>query len=122
MQQYPVLTSSLVSTKESYKGDNKDKVIEELLVSTFKVPSKQTDSKDLRRDMEKLMLSNLNDVERDVLRLRLGLDDGRSKPVKEVGKRFKISWKQVRTVEKEALSKLRTSEEISSFVDSYHSV
>ena len=122
MQQYPMLTCSPVATKESYKGDNKEKTVEELLISSFKIPSKQTESKDLRRDMEKMMLSNLNDVERDVLRLRLGLDDGRSKPVKEVGKRFKISWKQVRTVEKEALSKLRTSEEISSFVDNYNSV
>ena len=66
------------------------------------------------------MQSNLNDVERDVLRLRLGLDDGRVKAVKEVGKRFKISWKQVRSVEKEALSKLLVSDEIRAFQDSYN--
>ena len=68
------------------------------------------------------MNTNLNDVERDVLRLRLGLDDGRVKAVKEVGKRFKISWKQVRSVEKEALSKLLGSEQIQEFVESYNSV
>ena len=68
------------------------------------------------------MLVNLNDVERDVLRLRLGLDDGRVKAVKEVGKRFKISWKQVRCVEKEALSKLLGSSEINEFVLNYNSV
>ena len=72
--------------------------------------------------MENMMLMNLNDVERDILRLRFGLDDGRAKPMKEVGKRFKISWKQVRSVEKVALSKLAESREISEFVDSYHSV
>ena len=70
--------------------------------------------------MEQMMQSNLNDVERDVLRLRLGLDDGRVKAVKEVGKRFKISWKQVRSVEKEALSKLLVSDEIRAFQDSYN--
>ena len=68
------------------------------------------------------MLVNLNEVERDVLRLRLGLDDGREKAVKEVGKRFKISWKQVRSVEKEALSKLLVSSEINEFVHNYNSV
>ena len=69
-----------------------------------------------------MMLVNLNDVERDVLRLRLGLDDGRVKAVKEVGRRFKISWKQVRCVEKEALSKLLGSSEINEFVLNYNSV
>ena len=72
--------------------------------------------------MEQMMQTNLNDVERDVLRLRLGLDDGRVKAVKEVGKRFKISWKQVRNVEKEALSKLLVSNEITGFVEAYNSV
>jgi DNA-directed RNA polymerase sigma subunit (sigma70/sigma32) len=42
--------------------------------------------------------------------------------VKEVGKKFKISWKQVRKVEKNALSKLLSSEEITDFVDNYHNV
>lgn len=122
MQQYPLLMCAPISSSKdsSYKGEGREKTLEEMLPSGYKIPSKQTDSKDLRRDMERMMLSNLNDVERDVLRLRLGLDDGRVKPVKEVGKRFKISWKQVRNVEKEALSKLLSSEEISSFVDNYH--
>jgi RNA polymerase sigma factor (sigma-70 family) len=122
MQQYPVLMCSPVVSRESYKSDGKDKTFEDSLTSSYKIPSKQTDGKDLRQDMEKMMLSNLNDVERDVLRLRLGLDDGRVKPVKEVGKRFKISWKQVRNVEKEALSKLLGSDEIDTFVDNYHNV
>jgi DNA-directed RNA polymerase sigma subunit (sigma70/sigma32) len=54
-----------------------------------------------------------------VLRLRLGLDDGRAKAVKEVGRRFKISWKQVRSVEREALSKLLGSDEVKEFVANY---
>jgi DNA-directed RNA polymerase sigma subunit (sigma70/sigma32) len=68
------------------------------------------------------MRTNLNDVERDVLRLRLGLDDGRSKAVKEVGKRFKISWKEVRTVEQQALTKLLGSEQIKGFVENFDDI
>lgn len=122
MQQYPLLLNAPVQSKDNLKNEGREKTFEEMLPSLYKVPSKNTESKDLRRDMERMMLKNLNDVERDVLRLRLGLDDGRVKPVKEVGKRFKISWKQVRTVEKEALSKLLLSKEISGFVDNYNSV
>jgi DNA-directed RNA polymerase sigma subunit (sigma70/sigma32) len=54
--------------------------------------------------------------------LRLGLDDGRVKPIKEVGRKYNISWKQVRSIEKEALNKLLGSSEITEFVDSFHSV
>jgi DNA-directed RNA polymerase sigma subunit (sigma70/sigma32) len=105
-------------------GDSgrKERAYEETIPSVYKAPLAMSGSKDLRRDMEKMMNTNLNDVERDVLRLRLGLDDGRIRAVKEVGKRFKISWKQVRCVEKEALSKLLGSVEINEFVDSYNSV
>ena len=128
--------------KSQDNRNDRDRTMEDLLPSLYKAPLAQADHRDLRRDMESMMLTNLNDVERDVLRLRLGLDDGRIKPVKEVrmglllywphiyrpsfnhqvGRRFKISWKQVRSVEKEALSKLMVSDEITDFVDSYHNV
>ena len=122
MQQYPVLLFSPVQSRITYKQEGKERTFEDLLPSLYKAPKALTDSKDLRREMEKMMQVNLNDVERDVLRLRLGLDDGRVKPVKEVGKRFKISWKQVRSVEKQALSKLLSSDEIGEFVESYNTV
>lgn len=122
MQTYPTLLGTPAKSAKTRIDSGKERTFEELIPSLHKAPLAQTDSKDLRRDMEQMMNSNLNDVERDVLRLRLGLDDGRVKAVKEVGKRFKISWKQVRTVEKEALSKLLGSQEITEFVESYNSV
>jgi len=121
MQTYPLLLCTPITTKDSYKAEGKERTIEDLLPSKYKAPVALTGSKDLRRDMEKMMQVNLNDVERDVLRLRLGLDDGRAKAVKEVGRRFKISWKQVRSVEREALAKLLTSEQITDFADAYQS-
>jgi RNA polymerase primary sigma factor len=123
MQSYPaLLCAPMQGDSRSSNGEGRDRTLEDVLPSFYKAPLAQSNSKDLRRVMEEMMQSNLNDVERDVLRLRLGLDDGRVKPIKEVGKRFKISWKQVRSVEKEALSKLQNSDQISQFVDSYHSV
>jgi DNA-directed RNA polymerase sigma subunit (sigma70/sigma32) len=69
--------------------------------------------------MERMMALNLNDVERDVLRLRLGLDDGRIKPIKEIGKRFKITWTQVRNVEKSAMDKLLVCPELQEVMNSF---
>ena len=124
MQTYPALLGTpakSMNTKIRIDSD-KERTLGELIPSLHKPPLAITDSKDLRRDMENMLIHNLNDVERDVLRLRLGLDDGRVKPVKEVGKRFKITWKEVRTVEKVALGKLLCSEEITEFVESYNRV
>ena len=124
MQTYPLLTNAPISLSRSQsKGadQSREKTLEDILASKHKTPATRSDSNDLRNDMEQMMRVNLNDVERDVLRLRLGLDDGRAKAVKEVGRRFKISWKQVRNVEKEALSKLLGSEEIHEFVQNYDS-
>lgn len=122
MQTYPVLLNSPINNNlNSYKSST-EKTVGDLLPSLFKTPYDQSAGKDLRRDMETMMLVNLNEVERDVLRLRLGLDDGRVKAVKEIGRRFHISWKEVRNVEKKALSKILDSREISEFVDAYNSV
>ena len=117
MQAYPILLNTPMKGKESYKHSGQEKTYEDVLPSIFKSPTDLSNTKDLRRDMESMIQSNLNDVERDVLRLRLGLDDGRVKPVKEIGRIFHISWKQVRSLEKQALSKLLDSNEIGEFCD-----
>lgn len=124
MQQYPSLLNAAIKTKkpEAVSADGRERTLEDVLPSLYQAPNARTDYNDLRHEMEKMLKMNLNDVERDILRLRLGLDDGRVKPVKEVGRKFKISWKQVRSVEKEALSKLLDSTEINEFVDSYHNI
>lgn len=121
MQTYPALMGTPVAGLSS-KPEGRERTMEDVIPSIFKAPQQQSESSGLRKDMEDMFHTNLNDVERDVLRLRLGLDDGRVKAVKEVGKRYHITWKEVRTVEKKALSKLLVSNEISEFADNYHSV
>ena len=76
----------------------------------------------LREELEIMMDENLNKVEKDVVRERLGLESGRPKAVKEIGRKFKISWKDVRNVEKEAMNKLKQSKEISGFIENFEGV
>ena len=45
--------------------------------------------------------------EQEVLRLRFGLDDGRSRTLEEVGKEFKVTRERIRQIEAKALRKLR---------------
>jgi len=53
------------------------------------------------------VLATLNDRERKVLRLRFGLEDGRSRTLEEVGKEFNVTRERIRQIEAKALRKLR---------------
>ncbi len=53
------------------------------------------------------VLSTLTDREEKVLRLRFGLDDGRSRTLEEVGKEFDVTRERIRQIEAKALRKLR---------------
>jgi len=63
----------------------------------------------LRQCLENAMASELSPHERDVVRLRLGLDDGQTRTVREVVEVCggSISQADVRSAEKRALKKLR---------------
>ncbi len=58
---------------------------------------------------EQLMnvLDTLTPREEKVLRLRFGLDDGRSRTLEEVGKEFNVTRERIRQIEAKALRKLR---------------
>jgi len=53
------------------------------------------------------VLSTLTEREEKVLRLRFGLDDGRSRTLEEVGKEFDVTRERIRQIEAKALRKLR---------------
>ncbi len=53
------------------------------------------------------MLNALSDREREVLRYRFGLEDGRSYTLEEVGRRFGVTRERIRQIEAKALRKLR---------------
>lgn len=53
------------------------------------------------------VLGTLTPREQKVLRLRFGLDDGRSRTLEEVGKEFDVTRERIRQIEAKALRKLR---------------
>jgi RNA polymerase primary sigma factor len=60
----------------------------------------------LKEQMERV-LGQLNERERQVLELRFGLEDGRSRTLEEVGKAFGVTRERIRQIEAKALRKLR---------------
>ncbi|MDD4675882.1 MAG: RNA polymerase sigma factor RpoD, partial [Syntrophaceticus schinkii] len=60
----------------------------------------------LKEQLEEV-LETLTPRERDVLRLRFGLIDGRARTLEEVGQKFNVTRERIRQIEAKALRKLR---------------
>ncbi|MBQ5686321.1 MAG: sigma-70 family RNA polymerase sigma factor, partial [Ruminococcus sp.] len=61
----------------------------------------------LLREQLSEVLHTLTPREEQVLRLRFGLDDGHTRTLEEVGKKFNITRERIRQIEAKALRKLR---------------
>ncbi len=61
----------------------------------------------LLREQLNEVLDTLTERERQVLRLRFGLDDGRARTLEEVGREFHVTRERIRQIEAKALRKLR---------------
>ena len=74
----------------------------------------------LLREQLSDVLSTLTPREEKVLRLRFGLEDGRSRTLEEVGKEFNVTRERIRQIEAKALRKLRhpsRSKRLKDFLD-----
>lgn len=126
MSRYPCLLSSSLNSERrnmsKFKWESRDRTREDVLPSLGAQPATLMDGRTLELRMEELMHQQLTANEREVLRSRLGICDGRRKAFKEVGQQFDVTWREVRSTEREALSKLRGNSEMGSLENTYQSV
>jgi RNA polymerase primary sigma factor len=64
-------------------------------------------SRQLLREQVEEVLETLSEREREVLYMRYGLDDGRTRTLEEVGRQFGVTRERIRQIEAKALRKLR---------------
>ena len=82
-------------------------------------PAEATVAFDLRRQTESV-LDTLSPKEREVIRMRFGLNDGAEPTLAELGEKFSLTRERIRQIEAAALRKLRDpqlSNRLSSFVE-----
>jgi RNA polymerase primary sigma factor len=88
-------------------GSDDARTVEDTLVDVNgESPEKVSGKSLLKEDLENV-LNTLNPRERDVLRLRYGLDDGRVKTLEEIGTVFSVTRERIRQIEAKALRKLK---------------
>jgi len=61
----------------------------------------------LEREALDLVLARLSERERDVLRMRFGLDGAMPRTLEDVGREFALTRERIRQIEAKALTKLR---------------
>jgi RNA polymerase primary sigma factor len=99
-------SAQLPISLETPIGKEEDSRLGDFIESDGETPEDQVAKNLLREDLESV-LDTLSPRERDVLRLRYGLDDGRMKTLEEIGQIFNVTRERIRQIEAKALRKLR---------------
>ena len=88
-------------------GEEEDSHLADFIEDQEAISPAEAASNMILREKIDEALSNLTPRERDVLRMRFGLDDGYSRTLEEVGKHFNVTRERIRQIEAKALKKLR---------------
>ncbi len=92
---------------ETPVGKEEDSRLGDLIEDSDAVTPAASVTQDLLRGDILEVMAGLSPRERDVLRLRFGLDDGRTRTLEEVGQLFGVTRERIRQIEAKALRKLR---------------
>ena len=99
-------SAQLPISLETPIGKEEDSRLGDFIESGTENPDQDVAKNLLREDLESV-LATLSPRERDVLRLRYGLDDGRMKTLEDIGQIFEVTRERIRQIEAKALRKLR---------------
>ena len=88
-------------------GEEEDSHLGDFVEDNDSPAPTETASHALLREQLSAVLHTLTPREEQVLKLRFGIDDGRTRTLEEVGKAFNITRERIRQIEAKALRKLR---------------
>jgi RNA polymerase primary sigma factor len=91
-------SAQLPISLETPIGKEEDSRLGDFIEADGEMPEDQVSKNLLREDLESV-LDTLSPRERDVLRLRYGLDDGRMKTLEEIGQIFNVTRERIRQIE-----------------------
>lgn len=93
---------------ETPVGDEDDSTMGDFIKDDKIVSPDEQVSQIMLHDTLDKMLGTLTDKEEQIIRLRFGFDDNRTRTLEEVGEQFGVTRERIRQIEAKALRKLRT--------------
>jgi RNA polymerase sigma factor (sigma-70 family) len=96
-----------LSLSEPLREDTPTELADLVEDHTALSPSAAAAASLLPGEVAKMLQGVLNEREREILRLRFGLDQGQPLTLEEVGERFHLTRERIRQIEAKAMSKLR---------------
>ncbi|KKU20204.1 MAG: RNA polymerase sigma factor RpoD [Candidatus Saccharibacteria bacterium GW2011_GWA2_46_10] len=101
------IKQDISSLDASVRDDEEDSVLGDFIEDEDTKTPTESASEQLLKEQVKQILGTLTEREQKILRLRFGLDDGKSHTLEEVGQEFSVTRERIRQIEAKALAKLR---------------
>ncbi len=101
------IKQDITSLDASIRDDEEDSVLSDFIEDEDTISPEESATGQLLKEQVKDMLSALTDREQKIIKLRFGLEDGKSHTLEEVGQEFSVTRERIRQIEAKALAKLR---------------
>jgi RNA polymerase primary sigma factor len=88
-------------------GEDEDSVLQDFIEDEDSATPEESATSQLLKEQVRDVLSSLSDREQKIVRMRFGLDNGKSHTLEEVGQEFAVTRERIRQIEAKALAKLR---------------
>ena len=105
------IKQDISSLDASVRDDEEDSVLGDFIEDEDTKTPTESASEQLLKEQVKQILSTLTEREQKILRLRFGIDDGKSHTLEEVGQEFSVTRERIRQIEAKALAKLRKNKD-----------
>jgi RNA polymerase primary sigma factor len=105
------IKQDISSLDASVRDDEEDSVLGDFIEDEDAKTPTESASEQLLKEQVRQILSSLTEREQKILKLRFGLEDGKSHTLEEVGQEFSVTRERIRQIEAKALAKLRKHKE-----------
>jgi RNA polymerase primary sigma factor len=105
------IKQDISSLDASVRDDEEDSVLGDFIEDEDAKTPTESASEQLLKEQVKTILGTLTEREQKILKLRFGLEDGKSHTLEEVGQEFSVTRERIRQIEAKALAKLRKNKD-----------
>ena len=91
-------------------GEDEDSVLGDFIEDEDGATPEESATNQLLKEQVQAVLSTLSEREQKIVKMRFGLEGGKSHTLEEVGKEFGVTRERIRQIEAKALEKIRTHE------------